>query len=144
MENNLILKIAAGVFLGIAAWTYRSELGDAAIYMAVIAIALFLLIYLYRLISSPIKTAIQERSVDALVQDFYKNGLIERSLVGAAQEGLKRFYYEQTRTDLARLMASIKEKRKNQIATDVEEQKIQDLLLEIVDDFKHSYVKASP
>jgi asparagine N-glycosylation enzyme membrane subunit Stt3 len=58
MENNLILKIATGVFLGIAAWTYRSQLGDAAIYAVVIAVALFLLIYLYRLISSPIKTGI--------------------------------------------------------------------------------------
>jgi hypothetical protein len=144
MENNLILKIATGVFLGIAAWTYRSQLGDVAIYAAVIAFALFLLISLYRQISSPIKTAIQERGVDALVQELYKNGLIERSLVGAAQEGLKRFYYEQTRTDLMKLLDLIKEKRKDDICTDAEEQKVHALLCEIVDDFKHSYVKVSP
>ncbi len=136
MEKISVFKIAVGVFLGMAAWTHRSELGGVAIYLLGIVFALFVLIYFYRLITNSIKTGIHERRVDVLVLELHKHGLIEQSLVGAAQAGLKRFYYEQTCTELTGLLDSIKRKRKQEYSAELDEQKVRDLLAEVVEDFK--------
>lgn len=139
MQNNLITKIAVGVFLGIAAWTNRAELGNIAFYALVVVIAFVVIVYVYRSITTPIKNLINEHQIDALVVELHKNGFLKDQLTGAAREGLNRFYYEATRRELAELLNLVKIKRSHEQLCDVEEQRIDKLLLEIIEDFKHRY-----
>jgi hypothetical protein len=139
MENNLVLKIAVGVFLGMAAWTYRSDLGTAAFYIVCAMIALYVLIYIYRAVTTPIKEALETRRIAALVSELADCGLLENSLVGAACEGLGRFYYESTRKELSDLLSTIKSKRSREEDSSSEESQVRLLLTDAIDDFKQSY-----
>ena len=137
--NNIIFKVAIGVFLGISAWTNRAELGNVAFYGAMILIALFVTIYIYHSITTPIKQFISERQIASLVVELNKLGFLENILVGAAREGLNRFYFEATRKELIELLNQIKTKRSHELPCNIEEQRISELLSEIINDFKHSY-----
>ena len=139
MENNLVLKIAAGVFLGMAAWTYRSDLGTAALYIVLAMIALYVLIWIYRAVTTPIKEALETRRIEALVTELADCGLVENSLVRAACEGLGRFYYESTLKEISDLLSTIKLKRSRDEDSAHEENQVKLLLIEVIDDFKQSY-----
>jgi type III secretory pathway component EscR len=133
--------MAAGVFLGMAAWTNREEIGNVALYGVIILITLLVIVYIYSAVSTPIKDSIVERQVGLLIVELNKHGLLEDKFVGAALEGLKRFYYESTRNELAELLDSIKKKRSNQESCSVEENRVSELLVEIIDDFKQAFRK---
>lgn len=139
MENNLVVKIAVGVFLGMAAWTYRSDLGSAALYIICAMIALYVLIYIYRAVMTPIKETLEARRIGALVSELTNCGLLEQPLAGAAREGLGRFYYESTRNQLADLLSVIKLKRSKKEDSSHEENQVKLILAEAIDDFKQSY-----
>ncbi|PIT71193.1 hypothetical protein [Limnohabitans sp. B9-3] len=78
MGNDLIWKIAVGVFLGMAAWTYRADLGTMALYAVGIFIALAVVFFCYQAIANPIKNRLKEQSIKNLgaCPRFCVNGLM--------------------------------------------------------------------
>lgn len=61
MGNDLIFKIAVGVFLGMAAWTYRADLGTLTLYGIGFFIAVFVAMWCYQIVAAPIKDKLKER-----------------------------------------------------------------------------------
>lgn len=139
MENNLVVKIAVGVFLGMAAWTYRSDLGSALFYIVCAMIGLYVLIYAYSAVMTPIKEILEARRISALTSELSNFGLLEQPLIGAAREGLGLFYYKTTRNELSDLLSKIKLKRSKDEDCSHEESQVKLLLAEAIDDFKKSY-----
>lgn len=83
MGNDLIFKIAVGVFLGMAAWTYRADLGTMALYAVGLFIVAFVVVWCYQSVAEPIKAILKERKINQLVNELLSHKLIDAHHDGA-------------------------------------------------------------
>ena len=136
MGNDLIFKIAVGVFLGMGAWTYRSDLGTMALYGVGIIVVCFIVFMCYQAIANPIKNTIKERAITKLVFELDDHKLIDSNLMGALTLGLQNAFSDDDFKSLTRSFEEFKRDIRNGESGSFYKSQIATLTAEIVEDFK--------
>lgn len=138
MENNLILKIALGVFLGMAAWTYRADLGLFFIYGIVLLIGALILYWCYQLISNPIKLNAKEKEIELLTAELLSLDLIASQTVGALSLGLISAFSDDDFRSIAHYLEEYKKNKRNGESGEYYKSQIATITKEIIEDFKQT------
>ena len=129
MGNDLVVKIAVGVFLGMAAWTNRAELGNVAFYLACICVAIYV-------IANPIKENIKANAIKKLVRELHEQSLIETHHEGALNLGLQNAFTDDDFNSLLHLLDDLKRDLRNGNDGNYYKSQITQITAEIVEDFK--------
>lgn len=138
MGNYLIFKIAVGVFLGMAAWTYRADLGTLTLYAIGFFIAAFVAMWCYQIVAAPIKDKLKERKINKLVKQLVSHNLINVNHESALCLGLFNSYAYDEHTTLQEYLENFKRDLSNGGSGDYFKNQINKLALEVVNDFKQS------
>ncbi len=138
MGNDLIFKIAVGVFLGMAAWTYRADLGDMALYAVGFFIIAFVVVWCYQSVAAPIKDKLKERKIHQLVKQLLNYSLVDSNHEGALCLGLCNAFNEDEYMNLLANLNNFKRDLRNGESGDYFKTQIHTLVLKIVEDFKQS------
>ncbi len=136
MGNDLIWKIAVGVFLGMAAWTYRADLGTMALYAVGFFIALAVVFFCYQAIANPIKNRLKEQSIKNLVSELLQHELIDSHHEGALCLGLENAFSDEDFNSLSRHLENFKKDLRNGESGAFYKLQIGKISLEIVEEFK--------
>jgi len=136
MGNDLVFKIAIGVFLGMAAWTSRAELGAVAFYIVCIFIATVAVATIYNVIANPIKKTIKNKAIERLVRELHEQSLIATHLEGALNLGLQKAFTDDDFNSLLHLLDDFKRDLRNGNEGSYYKFQILKITSEIVEDFK--------
>ncbi len=136
MGNDLVFKIAVGVFLGMGAWTYRSDLGTMALYGVGIILILFAIYMCYLAIANPIKNTFKEQAISKLVFELDDHKLIDSNLMGALTMGLQNADSDDDFQSLTRSLEEYKRDLRNGENGSFYKSQIATLTAEIVEEFK--------
>jgi mevalonate kinase len=136
MGNDLIFKIAVGVFLGMAAWTNRAELGNVAFYLAVICVAIYAVVNGYEAIATPIKENIKAKAIKKLVRELLEHDLIDSHHEGALCLGLENEFSDVDFNSLVHLLDDFKRDIRNGNDGSYFKSQISQLSFEIIENFK--------
>ena len=138
MGNDLIFKVAVGVFLGMAAWTYRADLGTMALYAIGFFIFAYVVVWCYQSVSEPIKDALKERKINQLVNQLVIHSLIDANHEGALRLGLFNAFTDNDYTNILANLENFKRDLRNGESGDYFKNQIHSLISEVVEDFKQS------
>lgn len=136
MGNDLVFKIAVGVFLGMAAWTNRAELGNVVFYLACICVAIYVVANGYEAIATPIKENIKAKAIKKLVRELLEQCLIETHHEGALNLGLQNAFTDDDFNSLLHLLDDFKRDLRNGNDGSYYKSQIAKITSEIVEDFK--------
>lgn len=138
MGNDLIFKIAVGVFLGIAAWANRANLGEIALYILGFFIIAFFVVACYQAVSNFIKQKLREQRINRLVDELLGFHLIDSHQQGALSIGLIRAFTEDDFNSLSWLIEEHRRDLRNGGCGEFSQERVSQLVIEIVDSFKQS------
>ena len=138
MGNDFIFKIAVGVFLGIAAWTNRANLGTIVLYVLGFFIIAFLAVVCYQAVSNPIKLKLRELRINRLVNELLSQHLIDSNHQSALSLGLSHAFTEDDFNSLSWLVNDHRRDLLNGGNGEFYKGQINELVIEIVDSFKQS------
>ncbi len=138
MGNDLIFKIAVGVFLGMAAWTNRAELGTMALYAVGFVIVAFVVVWCYQSVAEPIKAILKERKINQLVNELLSHKLIDAHHDGALRLGLIDAIFDDDYKNLVANLNNFKRDLRNGEEGKYFKNEIQKIDAEIVENFKQS------
>ncbi len=142
MGNDLIWKIAVGVFLGMAAWTHRADLGTIALQVALYAVGFFVVAYVvvwcYQSVAEPIKATLKERKINQLVNELLSLNLIDAHHEGALRLGLINEIFDNDYMNLVANLNNFKRDLRNDEEGSYFKNEIQKIVAEIVENFKQS------
>lgn len=142
MGNDLIWKIAVGVFLGMAAWTHRADLGTIAFQVALYAVGFFVVAYVvvwcYQSVAEPIKATLKERKINQLVNELLSLNLIDAHHEGALRLGLINEIFDNDYMNLVANLNNFKRDLRNDEEGSYFKNEIQKIVAEIVENFKQS------
>ena len=85
----MVLQIALGVFLGLAAWTYRADLGSVFLFLLFSALFILLIVWFFKSLYSLYKKLKLSQSAKKLASEIVQLGLVDASLEKALFYGLK-------------------------------------------------------
>lgn len=136
MGNDLIWKIAVGVFLGMAAWTYRADLGTMALYAVGIFFAFALVYVCYQAIANPIKRSVKQKAIKNLVRELLEHDLIDVHHEGALCLGLEDAFSDVDFNSLVHLLDDFKRDVRNGNNGSYFKSQISQISFEIVENFK--------
>ena len=133
---KLVLKIALGVFLGLAAWTYRADLGSLFLLLVFFAISISIIVWLFKSISVFLEKKKLIQSAKELTTEIVKLGLVDSNLENALFYGLQvQIEYEGFNT-LSNHLKKYKTSLKNSEDDEYEKMQIVELVNEAINDFK--------
>ncbi len=138
MGNDLIFKIAVGVFLGMAAWTYRSDLGTMALYAVGLFIVAFVVVWCYQSLAEPIKAIVKERKINQLVNELLSHNLIDARHDGALRLGLIDAFFDDDYKNLVANLNNFKRDLRNGEEGNYFKKEIQKIVEDVVENFKQS------
>jgi hypothetical protein len=138
MGNDLIFKVAVGVFLGMAAWTYRADLGTMVLYAIGFFIFAYVVVWCYQSVAEPIKEALKERKINQLVNQLVSHRLIDANHEGALRLGLFNAFTDNDYTNILANLENFKRDLRNGESGDYFKNQIHLLVSEVVEDFKQS------
>lgn len=138
MENNLILKIAVGIFLGMAAWTYRTDIGMFFIYGIAVFIGTLVLFGIYQLIAHPIKLNAKKKEIDQLTAELLSLDMIASQTVGALSLGLLSSFADDDYKSIVLYLEDYKKEKRNGDSGEYYKAQISRIAKEIIEDFKQS------
>lgn len=144
MGNDLIFKIAIGVFLGMAAWTYRADLGTMALYAVGFFIVAFVLVWCYQSVAEPINTILKERKINQLVNELLSQNLIDAHHDGALRLGLVNAFFDDEFKNLVANLNNYKRDLRNGEHGNYFKNEIQKIVIDVVENFKQSTRITSP
>ena len=132
----MVLKIALGVFLGLAAWTYRADLGSLFLLLVFFAISISIIVWLFKSISVFLEKKKLIQSAKELTTEIVKLGLVDSNLENALFYGLQvQIEYEGFNT-LSNHLKKYKTSLKNSEDDEYEKMQIVELVNEAINDFK--------
>ena len=138
MGNDLIFKIAVGVFLGMAAWTYRADLGTMALYAVGLFIFAFVVVWCYQSVAEPIKAILKERKINQLVNELLSHSLIDTHHDGALRLGLVNAFFDDDYKNLVANLNNYKRDLRNGEEGNYFKNEIQKIVEDVVENFKQS------
>jgi hypothetical protein len=138
MGNDLIFKIAVGVFLGMAAWTYRADLGTMALYAIGFFIVAFVVVWCYQSVAEPIKAILKERKINQLVNELLSHNLIYPHHDGALRLGLIHAFFDDDYKNLVANLNNFKRDLRNGEEGNYFKNEIQKIVEDVVENFKQS------
>lgn len=144
MGNDLIFKIAVGVFLGMGAWTYRADLGTMALYAVGFFIVAFVLVWCYQSVAEPINTILKERKINQLVNELLSQNLIDAHHDGALRLGLVNAFFDDEYKNLVANLNNYKRDLRNGEHGNYFKNEIQKIVIDVVENFKQSTRITSP
>ena len=138
MGNDLIFKIAVGVFLGMAAWTYRADLGTMALYAIGFFIVAFVVVWCYQSVAEPIKAILKERKINQLVNELLSHNLIYLHHDGALRLGLIDAFFDDDYKNLVANLNNFKRDLRNGEEGNYFKNEILKIVEDVVENFKQS------
>ena len=138
MENNLIFKIAVGVFLGMAAWTYRADIGTLFLYLIILIIGALIVFWIYKLITDPIKLKVKEKSIEKLVNELVSLNLLVPKTEEALTLGLLNAFSNDDFKSIFAILDDYKREQKNGESGEYYKIQLKKLTDEVIEDFKQS------
>jgi hypothetical protein len=138
MGNDLIWKIAVGVFLGMAAWTHRADLGTMALYAVGFFIVAFVGVWCYQSLAEPIKATLKERKINQLVSELLKHNLIDVHHDGALRLGLISAIFDEDYMNLVANLNNYRRDLRNGEEGNYFKNQIHKIVVEVVENFKQS------
>lgn len=138
MENNLIFKIAVGVFLGMAAWTYRADIGTLFLYLIILIIGALIVFWIYKLITDPIKLKVKEKSIEKLVNELVSLNLLVPKTEEALTLGLLNAFSNDDFKSIFAILDDYKREQKNGESGEYYKIQLKKITDEVIEDFKHS------
>lgn len=138
MENNLIFKIAIGVFLGMAAWTYRADIGMFFIYGIAVFIGALVLFGIYQLFANPIKLNAKKKEIDQLTAELLSLDMIASQTVGALSIGLLSSFADDDYKSIVLYLEDYKKEKRNGDSGEYYKTQISRIANQIIEDFKQS------
>ena len=138
MENNLIFKIAVGVFLGMAAWTYRADIGTLFLYLIILIIGALFVFWIYKLITDPIKLKVKEKSIEKLVNELVSLNLLVPKTEGALTLGLLNAFSDDDFKSIFAILDDYKREQKNGESGEYYKIQLKKITDEVIEDFKQS------
>lgn len=138
MENNLILKIAIGFFLGMAAWTYRADIGMFFIYGIAVFIGALVLFGIYQIIANPIKLNAKKKEIDQLTAELLSFDMIATQTVGALSLGLLSSFADDDYKSIVLYLEDYKKEKRNGDSGEYYKTQISRIANQIIEDFKQS------
>ena len=85
----MVLQIALGVFLGLAAWTYRADLGSVFLFLLFSALVILLIVWFFKSLYAYYEKLKLSQSAKKLASEIVQLGLVDASLEKALFYGLK-------------------------------------------------------
>lgn len=137
----MILKIAFGVFLGMAAWTYRADIGVMFLYTVMLFIGALIVFWCYQLIANPIKMSAKEKEIKKLTDELMSLDLIETQSVGALTLGLMKTPLDDDFKSINAILIDYKKERRNGEDGDFYKSQIKKTTDSVVENFKQSVEK---
>jgi hypothetical protein len=137
----VILKIAFGVFLGMAAWTYRADIGVMFLYTVMLFIGALIVFWCYQLIANPIKMSTKEKEIKKLTDELMSLDLIETQSVGALTLGLMKTPLDDDFKSINAILIDYKKERRNGEDGDFYKSQIKKTTDSVVENFKQSVEK---
>lgn len=131
----MVLKIALGVFLGLAAWTYRADLGSVFLLLFFVALAIALILWFVKSLYGYYSKLKFIQSAKNLASEIVQLGLVEISMEKALFLGLQN----QTEYDFFILNARLKDYKISLLNDDEDEFQKTELIRianEAIEDFK--------
>ena len=131
----MVLQIALGVFLGLAAWTYRADLGSVFLLLFFVALAVALILWFVKSLYGYYAKLKFIQSAKKLASEIVQLGLVEISMEKALFLGLQN----QTEYDFFILNARLKDYKISLLNNEEDEfQKIELIRIanEAIEDFK--------
>ena len=131
----MVFNIALGVFLGLAAWTYRADLGFVLILLFFLALAFLLIGWFFKLLYSFYEKLKLSQSAKKLASEIVQLGLVDASMEKALFLG----FQNQTEYDFFTLNARIKDYKISLLNDDEDEflkMQILKFANEAIEDFK--------
>jgi hypothetical protein len=138
MENNLIFKIAVGVFLGMAAWTYRADIGTLFLYLIILIIGALIVFWIYKLITDPIKLKVKEKSIEKLVNELVSLNLLVPKTEEALTLGLLNAFSNDDFKSIFAILDDYKREQKNGESGEYYKIQLKKITDEVIEDFKQS------
>ncbi len=138
MGNDLIFKIAVGVFLGMAAWTYRADLGTMTLYAVGFLIFAFVVVWCYQSVAEPIKAFLKSRKINQLVNELLSHNLIDAHHDSALRLGLISAFFDEDYINLVANLNNYKRDLRNGEEGNYFKNEIQKIAVEVVENFKQS------
>jgi len=138
MGNNLVFKIALGVFLGMAAWTYRADIGTIFLYLIIFVIGALIVFWIYKLITDPIKLKVKEQSIEKLVTELISLNLLVPKTEGALSLGLLNAFSDDDFKSILAILDDYKKDQKNGASGEYYKIQLKKITDEVIDDFKQS------
>lgn len=138
MQFDMIMKIALGVFLGMAAWTYRADIGTISLYFFGFFILAYIFIWCYRAIEEPITVKLRERKVEILISELQNQNLIEHQIVSALRFGLINNFFDEDFNLISISLTEFKKDLQNGGSGDLYKGQILKIVNEVVERFKQS------
>ncbi len=134
----MILKIAFGVFLGMAAWTYRADIGVMFLYTVMLFIGALIVFWCYQLIANPIKMSAKEKEIKKLTDELMSLDLIETQSVGALTLGLMKTPLDDDFKSINAILIDYKKERRNGEDGDFYKSQIKKTTDSVVENFKQN------
>jgi hypothetical protein len=138
MGSNLVFKIALGVFLGMAAWTYRADIGTIFLYLIIFVIGALIVFWIYKLITDPIKLKVKEQSIEKLVTELISLNLLVPKTEGALSLGLLNAFSDDDFKSILAILDDYKKDQKNGASGEYYKIQLKKITDEVIDDFKQS------
>jgi hypothetical protein len=138
MGSNLVFKIALGVFLGMAAWTYRADIGTIFLYLIIFVIGALIVFWIYKLITDPIKLKVKEKSIEKLVNELISLNLLVPKTEGALSLGLLNAFSDDDFKSILAILDDYKKDQKNGASGEYYKIQLKKITDEVIDDFKQS------
>lgn len=138
MGINLVLKIAVGVFLGMAAWTYRADIGTIFLYLIILIIGALIVFWIYKLITDPIKLKVKEKSIEKLVNELVSLNLLVPKTEGALTLGLLNAFSDDDFKSIFAILDDYKREQKNGESGEYYKIQLKKITDEVIEDFKQS------
>ena len=138
MGINLVLKIAVGVFLGMAAWTYRADIGTIFLYLIIFIIGALIVFWIYKLITDPIKLKVKEKSIEKLVDELISLNLLVPKTEGALSLGLLNAFSDDDFKSILAILDDYKREQKNGTSGEYYKIQLKKITDEVIEDFKQS------
>jgi hypothetical protein len=138
MGINLVLKIAVGVFLGMAAWTYRADIGTIFLYLIILIIGALIVFWIYKLITDPIKLKVKEKSIEKLVNELVSLNLLVPKTEVALTLGLLNAFSDDDFKSIFAILDDYKREQKNGESGEYYKIQLKKITDEVIEDFKQS------
>ncbi len=132
----MILKVAVGVFLGLAAWTYASSIFGLLIALLGLILVALLAYWIYKLISNPIKNKMRQKSINEIFDELVSLSIVDKKIHGALSLGLLEKNYESNFNLLEHYLQKFKAEIRNGGNGKYYKDEILNLTNEIVAEFK--------